>query len=187
LTQLSDNELANLIKQDDPVAFNELYERYWDKLFYVAYKRLKIKEVAEEVVQETFMAIWERRHEQSIADMPAYLSAVARYMVFHHIAKQQRARRHIGRIQVPVIEDNLEERVDNKILLQIIHSSTKELPEKCRLVFQYNKQQHYSIQETAEKLGISTKTAEGHLTKALKFLRAKLVVNSLFIIIFLFK
>ncbi len=187
MTQLSDNELANLIKQDDPVAFNELYERYWDKLFCVAYKRLKVKEAAEEVVQETFMTVWERRHEQSIADMSAYLSAVARYMVFHHFAKQQRARRHIGRAQVPALVDNMEEKIENKILLQIIHSSSKELPEKCRLVFQYNKQQHYSLQETADKLGISPKTAEGHLTKALKYLRAKLAVNTLIIILLLFK
>ena len=62
--------------------------------------------------------------------------------------------------------------IDNKILLEIILKLSDKLPEKCRLVFQYNKLQDQSLADVAELLNISQKTAEGHLTKALRIIRS---------------
>ena len=62
--------------------------------------------------------------------------------------------------------------VDHKILLEIIAELSNKLPEKCRLVFQYNKLQDRALVDVAEQLNITQKTAEAHLTKALRVIRA---------------
>jgi RNA polymerase sigma-70 factor (ECF subfamily) len=70
------------------------------------------------------------------------------------------------------VEAILEIDINQKILLELITDMSNKLPEKCRLVFQYNKLQDMPLAEVAENLNISPKTAEGHLTKALRVIRA---------------
>ena len=64
--------------------------------------------------------------------------------------------------------------IDDKQLLEMVKRLTNELPEKCRLVFIYNKIEDQALPEVAEKLNISLKTAEAHLTKALRLIRSKI-------------
>lgn len=68
----------------------------------------------------------------------------------------------------------MDQEIENRMLLEFITNLTNRLPEKCRLVFQYNKLQDRSLPDICEELNISPKTAEAHLTKALKIVRASL-------------
>jgi len=99
---------------------------------------------------------------------------MTRYAVYKYLAKQKVFKvkeDQVARINASAVS---EIDVDNKILLEIITELSNKLPEKCRLVFQYNKLQDKSLAEVAEQLGMSQKTAEAHLTKALRAIRSSM-------------
>ena len=174
ISLFSDNELTDLLKSGDEIAFTEIYNRYWKKLYFIAYKLLKDTDSAEEIVQEVFLKIWKKRETLSIQSLTQYLAAMTRYAVYRHLAKekQQKEREDVqGKFNADAC---VEFDMDNKILLAFILDLSNKLPEKCRLVFQYNKLQDMSMADVAEQLNISQKTAEGHLTKALRIIRGNL-------------
>ncbi|MDF2431334.1 MAG: hypothetical protein JWP44_965 [Mucilaginibacter sp.] len=170
----NDNELTDLLKDGDDAAFTEIYNRYWRKLYFVAYKLLKDVDNAEEIVQEVFLAIWKKRKSIDIQSLTQYLGAMTRYAVYRHLAKEKQQKEKENAIGVLKAADTAEIDIDNKILLEFIFNLSNKLPEKCRLVFQYNKLHDISLSDVAEQLNISQKTAEGHLTKALRSIRTTL-------------
>ncbi|WP_106601740.1 sigma-70 family RNA polymerase sigma factor [Chitinophaga ginsengisoli] len=175
----TDNYLWDMIRADSVDAFNEVYNRYWDLLFHVTMKRLHVKEIAEEIVQDTFIILWEKRHDIEISALKPYLFAITRYAVFHYLASRQTIAARMKTLSDMAEasgnkETDVESLVNDRLLLQLIETVASELPEKSRQVFYYNKLLDYSIGQAAETFNISQKTAEGHLTKALKILRLKL-------------
>jgi len=171
---LEDKELTDLLKDGNESAFTEIYNRYWDRLYYIAYKLLKDTDSAEEIVQEVFLILWKKRESLVIQSLTQYLAAMTRYAVYRHCAKEKQLKENENALGILNAGDMAEIDVDNKILLEIIQNLSNKLPEKCRLVFQYNKLQDMSLTDVAEQLNISQKTAEGHLTKALRTIRASL-------------
>lgn len=167
-----------MIRADSVDAFNEVYNRYWDLLFHVTMKRLHVKEIAEEIVQDTFIILWEKRHDIEISALKPYLFAITRYAVFHYLASRQTIAARMKTLSQMAENSgkdaDVESLVNDRLLLQLIETVASDLPEKSRQVFYYNKLLDYSITQAAETFNISPKTAEGHLTKALKILRLKL-------------
>lgn len=172
----TDEQLIALIANDNQRAFCDLYEKYWQTLFSLVHKRLKSKEASEEIVQNVFMILWEKRRSLEIDCISKYLAAMTKYAVFHYIANEKKRleKESHSYFSAPNQHGNAELSLNNKLLLHIINNYANALPEKCRLVFRYNKIEDYSINETARILNITPKTAESHLTKALKFLRLRL-------------
>ncbi|HEY4289220.1 MAG TPA: sigma-70 family RNA polymerase sigma factor [Puia sp.] len=172
---LHDSELLRLLKQDNAPAFQELYDRYWDKLYYLAHKRLKSATAAEEIVQNVFLIIWRKRRTLKIEEPAAYLAAVTRYAVYHYMAaERRRAEKEEIAGSRQAVSTDLEMLIEDRLLLEIVMQQANELPKKCRLVFIYNKIEDQPLPEVAERLNISVKTAEAHLTKALRQIRTRL-------------
>ena len=172
---LTDAELLQLLQQDHAPAFRELYQRYWDKLFYLAHKRLQSAAAAEEIVQDVFLILWEKRNSLAIVALPAYLAAMTRYAVYRYLAKEKRMveqRQVLGRMAKQGVSE--EPAIDNRLILDMVKKLSCKLPEKCRLVFIYNKIDDQSLPDVAKKLKISVKTAESHLTKALRVIRTQI-------------
>lgn len=172
---VSDDELTALMKEGEEGAFDEIYHRYWDKLYYTAHRMVKSAAVAEEITQDTFMLFWIKRGQLEIQALKPYLAAMLRYEVYRYLAKSKQAHEieeSIRHETTPSV--SMEQEIENRLLLEIITNLTNRLPEKCRLVFQYNKLQDRSLPDICEELQISPKTAEAHLTKALKIVRASL-------------
>lgn len=169
---LNDNELALLLQQGNSIAFTEIYNRYWDKLYFIAHKLLKDADTAEEIVQEVFLILWKKKETLTIHSLTQYLAAMTRYAVYRYLARDKQNKVQEQAIGVLNAEYVSEIDVDNKMLLEFILKLSDKLPGKCRLVFQYNKLQDRPLAEVAESLNISQKTAEGHLTKALRVIRA---------------
>lgn len=158
--------------QGDEAAFTHIYNHYWDKLYYIAHRLLKDTEAAEEIVQEVFLTLWRKKDRLAIQSVNQYLAAMTRYAVYRHVSKQKQYRIKENVIALTNASAVAEIDIDNKILLEIITELSNKLPEKCRLVFQYNKLQDKSLADVAAELNISQKTAEAHLTKALRIIRA---------------
>lgn len=182
-TSLGDKELLQLLQQDNELAFRELYNHYWDQLFYLAHKRLKSAAAAEEIVQDVFLTLWKKRKDLAIESLPAYLAAMTRHAVYRYLAREKRKSEKYSMLSRQSAKTLSEEPlIDSKITLEIIRKLTNKLPEKCRLVFIYNKIDDLSLPEVAQKLKISLKTAEAHLTKALRLIRTSFG-NFLFILV----
>lgn len=174
-TELSDSELAVLLKEGAEAVYKEIYNRYWDKLYYIAHRMLKQQEAAEEVVQDVFVLLWKKRLTLDIHSLAVYLGAMVRYEVYRYLARDKREKTNAEDYQLGLIDEvSFDADLENKLLLEIITELSNQLPEKCRLVFQYVKLQDRPLKEVAEELNISQKTAESHLTKALKTIRGNI-------------
>jgi RNA polymerase sigma-70 factor (family 1) len=170
----TDDELTQLLRKGDETAFTHIYNAYWDKLYYIANRLLKDSNAAEEIVQEVFLTLWKKKETLTIDSINPYLAAMTRYAVYRYLAKQKIFKvkeNQVGQLNASAV---FEIDVDNKILLEIITELSNKLPEKCRLVFQYNKLQDQSLADVAAQLGMSQKTAEAHLTKALRVIRSSM-------------
>lgn len=164
------DELVPLIVTGNSDAFTELYERYWGKLFGVAYNRLKDVGKAEDIVHEVFASLWKNRTGLKIETVENYLAVATKYAVFHQLKKdqQQRLINHQVHSSNPQLPDEL---VDYKQIIERIKIEIEKLPPQCRLVFKYSRESHMPVKEIAQVLQISPKTVENQLTKALKHLR----------------
>jgi RNA polymerase sigma factor (sigma-70 family) len=180
-----DNDLFALVKQDNELAYTELYNRYWQKLYFVAHKHLKADPDAREIVQEVFFTIWAKRKSLVIESFPAYVAAMARYAVYVTLARKKRQVEKISEDTIfnQTLTEALSDLLENKWLLERISALSSVLPEKCRLVFIKNKLLDQSLAQVAADLHISPKTAEVHLTKALKIMRDKLGDVALFLML----
>jgi len=173
----SDAQLISHIKNGDQGAFTEIYRRFWDKVFAVAYHRLANQAEAEEVVQEVFLSLWKRRSNLQIKySLRTYLSAATKYQV---INKQSRGYFHDSKKKS--LEEIAEQGMDTtelwfseRELRQELDKHINGLPLKCRLIFKMSREDYKSNAAIAEELNVSEKTVEAHITRALKILKGKL-------------
>lgn len=175
-TERSDRDLIVLLKGDDELAFTELYNRYWKKLFIVAANRLTHFEDAEEIVQDLFATLWHRRHTLDLtSELAHYLTVSVKYRVIKLLDKYHNQRRYINAIlSNDKVDNSTQEQLAFDELREELAAYVNQLPEKCRLVFRLSREDGYSQKQIAETLQISEKTVEAHLGKAFKTLRAKL-------------
>ncbi|NML38673.1 sigma-70 family RNA polymerase sigma factor [Chitinophaga sp. G-6-1-13] len=168
-TFYADEELVHLMAADDHAAFTEIYNRYWKRLYVLAYDRLHSRELAEDVVQDVFTGLWQRRSQSVIRSLPAYLATANRYAVFAQLSKTARV------TTVETLPESLQAVTDETAQLHFLQQSMehqlKQLPEKCRLVFNYSRNAGLTNREIADQLQISEKAVEKHITKALQRLR----------------
>ncbi|MEO8253251.1 MAG: RNA polymerase sigma-70 factor [Flavobacterium sp.] len=173
---LIDTEILQQLKKGDKAALTVLYNTYWKPLFIASYNLLKNKEICEEIIQDIFIEIWNNRAELEIkVSLKSYLYACVRYKVFSEFRKNKIE-------QLPLFE-NLEERFqcdtpETKMMHEELEIHVRKiiatLPEKCKKVYELSRNEQLSHKEIAERLAISTKTVENHITKALRILRISL-------------
>ena len=166
--------LIDRLSNGDETALTELYNKFWQSLFMSSYNVLKDRELCEDIIQDIFMNIWHNREKIEIhISLKGYMYACARYQVFNHI------RRNKDKIHVELFDD-LEKRFQyttpetqlmHDELVYHINSIVENLPEKCQLVYKLSREEQLSHKEIAERLNISTKTVENHITKALHTIR----------------
>jgi RNA polymerase sigma-70 factor (ECF subfamily) len=100
---------------------------------------------------------------------------MTRYAVYKALAKEKKAKTIEANLSKKGSgASNTEEEYDQKNMLDIVKKLTNLLPQKCRMVFIQNKLLDLPLDEVAKQMNISTKTAEAHLTKALKIVRDKM-------------
>jgi RNA polymerase sigma-70 factor (ECF subfamily) len=182
---LYDNkQLVCLFTRGDKLAFTEIYNRYWQKLFSIAYNRLKEIQTAEDVVHDVFISLWANRERSEIESLENYLATSTKYMVLARIKKKERERIYNNSVHpTPVIDFPVEASVHYKRILEIVKTEVEKLPEKCKLIFKCSRTEGKPVQQIADELSLSTKTVENQLNKALKHLKA--VTRSLFTLLLL--
>lgn len=175
--EYSDCELMDLLRSGDRLAFSEIYNRYWKKLFAIGSNKIGQFEEAEEIVQDIFISLWDRREEIVItSSLSAYLAVSVKYRVIKILAKRyQHSKYEEHSLAVlPFSTNSTEDWLEFLELKSRLEVLVAKLPEKCRLVYKASREQGYSQKQIAEEFGISEKTVEAHIGKALKSLRTGL-------------
>jgi RNA polymerase sigma-70 factor (family 1) len=176
LSTHTEQDLLNLLSQDNILAFKELYDRYWHKMYLTALKKTQSNEVAEELVQEIFAKIWERRQTLAIENIETYLFTALKYAVISHIRTLLKSRQNEN---IETHTDSLTTEMDalpqsTWDLQAALDQALRFLPDKTRLIFEMSRYDELPHREIASQLDISEKAVEYHITQALKLLRVQL-------------
>ena len=172
----SDADLLAALRTDDQGSFAEIYQRYCYQLFTVAYRKLKSRETAEELVQDLFENLWNRRASHEIQQLAHYLFSALRYRIINYVKAQQvRAGYELYcRLAASEADSNTEDALALNELRTALLASVRKLPAKTREIFQLSRLEQYSVAEISGRVNLSEKTVEYHLTKSLKLLRSYL-------------
>lgn len=168
----TDEELVFLMKEDNQAAFTILYERYWKKLVVQAYYILKTGEGAEEVVQEVFLDLWNRRAALQITHtFHTYIAAAIKYKILRRLSREKKEKERRAAWTAVEEDTTTQEWLDFQAMRNSLEAAVQQLPEKCQLVFRLSREAGMTEKEIASELNISVKTVETHLSRALKSLR----------------
>jgi len=178
--ELTDEILVELLKQGKDKAFDELYFRYRDSLVRFVYVRMKSVPISEEIVQEVFTSIWERRKTLVIQKtFAAYIYTSVRYMTLDYIKSHTVTDQYIQEIldknTVSYTSHNAtEDSIYYEELQKAVDEAAMLLPKKSKEVFILSRVKHYTNKEIADELNVSIDTVKYHITYALKFMRTYL-------------
>jgi RNA polymerase sigma-70 factor (family 1) len=172
----TDEALLQALLADDRAAFAELYERYWYRVFALAFRRLKSRETAEELVQDLFAALWHKRAEHTIQHVEHYLMTAISHRVLGYLRAHQvrTAYADYCRWQQADTTDETEQTLAAADLTEAFAQALLRLPEQSREIFRLSRLEHFSVQEISLRLNLSAKAVEYHLTKSLRLLRIHL-------------
>jgi RNA polymerase sigma-70 factor (ECF subfamily) len=175
--QSADSELIDWIRKDSDAALTQLYERYWEPVFLYVARVLQDGDQARDVVQETFIALWQKRKDlPEIGSLQAYLIGIARYKALRCINLSLSEERYRNSL-LQFFNDH--ERSPEAGLMatemeRLLDAHIDRLPERMREVFVLSRREQLSYAEIAERLQISDKTVKKQIHNALKHLRSVL-------------
>lgn len=159
-------------------AFEQLFKAHYRALHAYANMLLKDVDIAEEVVQSMFLKLWEKR---DLLDVQTSIKAYLYKCIYNdslNLLKHEQVKSKYQNFTVHTMNTHHEpasNRVELSELQKALQLALNALPEQCRLVFQLSRFEELKYKEIAERLGISIKTVENQMGKALKILRLKLV------------
>lgn len=184
-----DNALLQQMKQGDKKALETLFKTYYSSLVKFARNILKNTEQAEDITQDVFIKIWDKRQDlENITSFKAYLFMAVRNQCFNTLKVNERKNwlddepENYENYMTNHVEANL----NAKDLNGKINEAIELLPEKCKLTFQLSRFENLSYKEIAETMNVSVKTVENQMGKALALLR-KSVLPYLNLVVLFYK
>jgi RNA polymerase sigma-70 factor (family 1) len=187
--QLSEQEIVGAIKQGNERIFEETFRKYYQSLCNYANSILKEMDESEEIVQNLFLSIWEKRSDLEITiSLKSYLYRAVHNHCLNRI-KHLKIREEYQQYATNFYDasyESVSQTVMKNELEQKIEEAIKKLPEQCRLIFRMSRFEELKYNEIAEQLELSPKTVENQIGKALKFLRIELAEYLPLLIYFLY-
>ena len=175
--QYSDHDIAAALRNGDETIFEEVFRSYYPALCRYARSILNEPEAAEEAVQQTFIAVWEKRENIHFSvSLKAYLYRAVHNRCLNEIEKQKVRREyaadHLQQPETAAMPADAPQR--QKELQTLIREAIDRLPEQCGKIFRLSRFEEMKYAEIAEHLGISVKTVENQMGKALRLMREEL-------------
>lgn len=170
-----DIQLLAHLQQDDTLAFAELYSRYRHEVYAYAMSLVKLSDVAEDLLQDVFVRIWDARHKIAIKkDFRPYLFRVCHnraYDVHLEMAKNQKLKdRLLSHYNVSA--DPFAEQGSS--YAQLLEQALDTLSPQRRRIYEMCKREGKSYEEVAHELGLSINTVRNHMVQAIALLRSYL-------------
>jgi RNA polymerase sigma-70 factor, ECF subfamily len=175
--ELRDNQLFESLKAGDITAFEMLFRTFYQPLCNYAFTFVQDHDEAEEIVQSTFLMVWEKKEVLEIrTGVKPYLYAMVRNACLNMIKHEKVKQQHVA-VEMSIGERSVESVTRTVMASELearIYRAMEALPEQCRLVFKLSRFEELKYAEIAAQLNISIKTVENHMGKALKIMREQL-------------
>jgi RNA polymerase sigma-70 factor (family 1) len=169
-------DLFVLVHDGEMSAFTTFYIQFFQKLLLASEKYVKDVFVAEEIVQDVFLKIWE--NPENLNDINAVKPYLYRSVInasINYVNRQRNIEQHHLKIAAESTDQALLNLDEENELIVLLHQEINKLPPQCQKVFKMNRFEHLKYREIAELLNLSERTIENHIATALKLLRAALL------------
>jgi len=185
---MNNDTTGNFLAADSAVLFEEVFKAHFKSLHIYGMSILKDETAAEEMVQNVFFKLWEKKEQISVnLSVKAYLFRAVHNECLNYIKHTKIVADHrTSAIRSSYESDHATDPAVIKELEKHIASALNELPEQCRTIFQMSRFEDLKYRVIASQLGISVKTVENQMGKALRLLRHKLVDYLPVLFMFLF-
>jgi RNA polymerase sigma-70 factor (ECF subfamily) len=169
-------ELLRLLRKGSKEAFEEIFKFYWKDIYKHACSKLRCKEEAEEIVQEIFTTLWDKREQLLITNLTYYLHTSVKNKVLNILRSQIVQDKYWEYYKVYLTGENTitEETVYYNDLKKAVEKGTSFLSSKAKTIFQLSRMEGYTTSEIAKRLNISEKTVEYHITRSARALNTYL-------------
>ncbi|SDK73853.1 RNA polymerase sigma-70 factor, ECF subfamily [Pedobacter sp. ok626] len=175
-SDMSENEvLLTKLRNGDELAFAQIYNLYRSKMYIYAYNLCKSSETAEEIVQEVFIRLWQKKAQiNTELNFSAYLKKITLNHVLNHLKKVAREKSLQDEIfhYIETIRNTTEDNLLEKELLKTYDEAIENLPPQKKIIYQMSRNEEMSHDQIAEKLNISKNTVKNHMVEATKFIRS---------------
>ena len=173
--ETSEQHLLSALRFGNEAAFRQIFDRQYPLLLSDIYRLIPDEGTCKDLAQELFVDLWNKREQLDIhTSLRAYLRRAAVNKALNYIKATRRIQlddaEDLGHLP-DLSESDVQKQEQQDTLEDALHTAIDALPEKCRLVFNLSRFEQLSHREIAEKLGISVKTIENQITKAMKMLR----------------
>jgi RNA polymerase sigma-70 factor (family 1) len=171
----SEKQLLQKISEGDDAAFKHLFEKYYGQIYSASFRYLKVHELAEDLVQSSFLKIWEKRdHLSHVERFDHYLFGIAHNEMADHFRKHSRRGKHIQRIREMFEEEtgSPEELLISKQKRALVADVISNLPLQQQTAYKLSRDVGLSYQEIADRMQLSVNTIKVHISQALKTLKA---------------
>lgn len=176
-TSISDQSLVEQIKVGNRIAFNDLYNRYWEKLYRFAFNFLKNDSIAQDIVQNIFLDLWNRKSTIEITNISSYFFQSVRFQSLKELKRLPQLDIHEQYFQEEFSSRITENEVDYNELKENLTRCLDDFPDKQRRIFEMSRFESMSNKEIAQELDLSPRTVEWHIHSVLKSLKSSLTNN----------
>ncbi len=169
----SDAELLEKIKDDDQPAFDVIFERYWKRLYQTALARLDDDVVAQDIVQEIFIKIWQRRKSLEIkVSLENYLQSAVRLSVISHFRSKRTGDVQLQHAleRINLLEDSIHSLTDYLDLEKTLEQAVNLMPEMLKKVYLL-RSENRSVKAIAGELGLADQTVKNYIAEVSRRLR----------------
>lgn len=173
-SDFNDPELVRKIKDGDKRAFKTFFDAHHNPLYYFLLKKGVSEQVAEDLIQQAFLYIWEHREQIDVdKSLRSYLFRIA-YTRMLNVFRDYKKFDSNAEVSNLEASDDADDRLNREELNTAIEEAISSMPEKRKHVFKLCFIQKFTYKEAAEILDVSIKTIENHMGLALKDLRRDL-------------
>lgn len=167
-----DHKVYQRLREGDMEAFRQIFDAFSGRIYTVALRILKEEQMADEVVQDTFIKLWQSREDvDPTKDLWPFLFVMAKRICFNEL----RALRYDSKAQKELLRRMNHLQEDHRMALremeQLLKDSVVKLPPRQQQVWIMSREEGKSHQEIAEELGISPNTVKNNIVQTLKTLR----------------
>lgn len=173
----TDQELLDLLKSGDHLAFSQIFERYGSLLVSFACRKVYDKQIAEDIVHDVFADLWAKRTVQQISKgFEPFMFTAVRNRILDHYKHQKVSQRYLDNFKeyLSQTEDSADHLIRQHDLSSLIEREIAALPEKMRVVFELSRTTDMSRKEIAVHLDMPEETVKTNMHRALKILKGRL-------------
>ncbi len=164
--------------KSQPSTFTEFYIQFFKKLIIESSKYVKDVHIAEEIVQDVFLKIWEKSENLAqIQSIKSYLYKSVINASINYINRQKSLALHHEKIVKDFTVEDLDDLDAENELIVTLYAEIEKLPQKCKQIFKMNRFDRLKYREIAQQLEISERTVENHIAHALKVLKRAMVTD----------